>query len=129
MTIEQYTEELKQIQSYLEIEVSDNPEEYAERIRTLAVYMARSGQMLADAKRLYNEKMHSEMLQLIRQLTKEHGVSMGVQNALAKACASEEQYLVDWCERVNRSCTHQIEAMRSLLSMEKEQLRIAKTGY
>lgn len=129
MTIEQYTEELKQIQQYLEIEVSDNPEEYAERIRTLAVYMARSGQMLADAKRLYNEKMHSEMIQLIRQLTKEHGVSMGVQNALAKACASEEQHLVDWCERVNKSCTHQIEAMRSLLSMEKEQLRIAKTGY
>ena len=129
MTIEQYTEELQQIQSYLEIEVSDNSEEYAERIRTLAVYMARSGQMLADAKRLYNEKMHSEMIQLIRQLTNQNGISNTVQNTLAKACASEEQYLVDWCERVNRSCTHQIEAMRSLLSMEKEQLRIAKTGY
>ena len=122
-------EELQQIQSFLEIEVSDNPEEYAERIRTLSVYMARSGQMLADAKRLYNEKMRSEMIQLVKQLANQNGISNTVQNTLAQACASEEQYLVDWCERVNRSCTHQIEAMRSLLSMEKEQLRIAKTGY
>ena len=114
MTIDQYTEELQQIQSYLEIEVSDNPEEYAERIRTLAVYMARSGQMLADAKRLYNEKMHSEMIQLIRQLANQNGVSMGVQNALAKACGADEQHLVDWCERVNKSCTHQIDALAAV---------------
>ena len=49
-------EELEKIQEFLEIDVSENPEELIERIKTLNVYMARSGRMLADAKQRLREK-------------------------------------------------------------------------
>jgi hypothetical protein len=52
-----------------------------------------------------------------------------VQNSLIDSLCKDEQYLVDWLERLNRAVTHQQEAMRSLLSYEKENLRISKTGY
>jgi hypothetical protein len=52
-----------------------------------------------------------------------------VQNTLADSLCREEQYLVDWIERLNRAVTHQQDALRSLISYEKEHLRISKTGY
>ena len=113
--MEELKKEAKDIQDYLEITCSDNPEEMVERIKDLSVYMARSGEMLAKAKYLYNQRTTAEITKTII--------------AIAKAIAQEEQYLVDWLERINRCCTHQIEALRSLLSYEKENLRITKTGY
>ncbi len=122
-------EEAKQIQDYLEIECSNNPEEIQERISILNVYMARSGEMLAQAKKLYNQKVSSQIAETIIKIAKEQYLSATAQNALVKSIAEEEQFLVDWIERINRSCTHQVDALRSLLSYEKEQLRLRDTGY
>ncbi len=122
-------EEAKQIQEYLEITCSDNPEEIRSRISDLSVYMARSGEMLAQAKRDYNKKVSSEIANTIVKIAKEQFLSATAQNALVKSIAEDEQFLVDWLERINRTCTHQIDALRSLLSYEKEQLRLRETGY
>jgi len=127
--MEELKKEAKDIQDYLEITCSDNPEEMVERIKDLSVYMARSGEMLAKAKYLYNQRTTAEITNTIIAIAKEQYLSATAQNALVKAIAQEEQYLVDWLERINRTCTHQIEALRSLLSYEKENLRITKTGY
>ena len=127
--MEALKKEAKDIQNYLEISCSDNPEEMVERIKTLSVYLARSGEMLAKAKYLYNQRTTLEITKTIITIAKEQYLSATAQNALVKGIAQEEQFLVDWLERINRSCTHQIEALRSLLSYEKENLRIAKTGY
>lgn len=121
--------EAKQIQDYLEITCSNNAEELQDRISTLSVYMARSGEMLAQAKRLYNQKVTSEIGKTIIKIAKEQSLSATAQNALVKSIAEEEAFLVDWLERINRGCTHQIDACRSLLSYEKEQLRLRDTGY
>lgn len=121
--------EAQYIQDYLDITCSENPEEMAERIRVLSVYMARSGMMLADAKKLYNKKVASEIGETIIKIAKEQYLSATAQNKLVKAIAQDEQYLVDWLDRINRTCTHQIDALRSLLSYEKEQLRLRETGY
>lgn len=121
--------EARQIQDYLEISWGNNPEEIIDRISTLSVYMARTGEMLAEAKRLYNKKVTSEIGATIIKIAKEQFLSATAQNALVKSIAEEEQFLVDWIERMHRSCVHQIEALRSSLSFEKENLRIAKTGY
>lgn len=125
--IEKLKQEAQEIQSYLEIHTSDNPDEYTERIKALSVYMARSGQMLADAKRLYNNKVTSQIGETIIKIAKENCLSATAQNALVKSIAEEEQYVVDWLERINRTCYHQIEALRTLISMAKEELRIAKS--
>jgi len=115
------------MQSYLEINCSNSPEEIEERISTLNVYMARSGQMLADAKKLLRSKKTEQISQTIIKIAKESCLSATVQNALLDSICENESYLVDWTERVNRSCTHQIDSLRSLLSFEKEELRMTKS--
>jgi hypothetical protein len=121
--------EAGEIQSFSEITAGDNPQEIAERIGILGVYIARTGKMLADAKYHLNAKRRDETMQLIEQTLADKKLSARVQNSLVDSICKNEQYLVDWIERLNRAVTHQQEAMRSLLSYEKEYLRISKTGY
>ncbi|MDR2139567.1 MAG: hypothetical protein LBP50_08470 [Tannerella sp.] len=121
--------EAKEIQSYCEITPGDNPQEIAERITSLGVYIARTGKMLADAKYHLNKKMRDDTLQLIEQVIEDKKLSAKVQNALIDSICRQERYLVDWIERLNRAATHQQDALRSILSYEKENMRISKTGY
>lgn len=112
-------DEAKEIQEYLQITCSNNPEEMIERMTNLMVYMARSGEMLAEAKTLLRKKKTSEINNTIIAIAKQSHLSGRVQNALLESICEEESYMVDWIERINRTCTHQIDALRSLLSYEK----------
>lgn len=123
-------EEAQQIQDYLEILCGGTPEEVLVRIATISVYMARTSQMLADAKKIVSELKRSGVAkQVIGMLGRGIPLSATTQKAIIDGLAVDEQYMVDWIERLNRTCTHQIDALRSVLSYEKEQLRITKTGY
>lgn len=124
--IDKMKKELEKIQEFLEVDVSENPEELIERIKTLNVYMARSGRMLADAKQRLREKKASEISKTILEIAKQNFLSAKAQNALVDSIAQEENFLVDWAERINKACTHQVDALRSLLSYEKEQLRLTQ---
>ena len=46
-----------------------------------------------------------------------------------RSIAEDESYLVDRLDRLNAACTHQLDALRTLLSYEKEAMRLNKTGY
>ena len=127
--MENLLKEADGIQGYLEIECSENPAEVMERIHTLSVFMARSGNMLAEAKRIYRRKISSEIATTIINIAKENYLSATAQNALVSAIGEDEAFLVDKLERIHRSCIHQIDALRSILSYEKENMRITKTGY
>lgn len=126
---EQIEKEAQEIQSYLEIECSDNPEEILERLKRINVYQARSGYMLAEAKKKYRQKRASEISEMIIAIAKENYLSAKAQNALVESIAQDEAYLVDWLERVNATCSHQQDVLRSILSFEKENLRLNNTGY
>ncbi len=115
--------EAEQIQGYLEITCSEQPEEILERLRTLSVYCARSGNMLAQAKKLLNEKMNRSIMNIIRKHAKDAFMSAKIQNSLIDSLCPDENYLVDMLERANRSTVHQIDVLRSMLSYEKEQMR------
>jgi hypothetical protein len=117
------------IQAYSEITPSDNPQEIAERIISLGVYIARTGKMLADAKYHLNAKRRDETVKLVEQILSDNKLSAKVQNSLVDGLCRDERYLVDRIERLNAAVTHQQDAMRSLLSYEREHLRISKTGY
>ena len=122
-------EEAQKIQDYLEISCSNEPEEIKQRISDLQVFLARSGNMLAEAKKELRKKKTSEISKTIIDIAKTQFLSSKAQNALVDSIAEDEAFLVDWLERINRSCTHQIDALRSLLSYEKESLRLNNTGY
>lgn len=126
---EKIEKEVSEMQSYLEIECSDNPEEVLERLKRINVYQARSGYMLAEAKKMYRQKRANEISEIIVAIAKENYLSAKAQNALVESAAQDEAYLVDWLERVNATCSHQQDALRSILSYEKEQLKLNNTGY
>ncbi len=127
MNTDDIKKEADEIQNYLDIVVSDVPEEIQERISTLMSYMSRSGNMLAVVKKILRAKKTTEINKTIISIAKTGHLSATVQNALLDSICEDEAYLVDWIERINRGCVHQIDGLRSLLSYEKENLRLEKT--
>jgi hypothetical protein len=122
--------EVQEIQDYLEITCSGEPQEILVRIADISVYLARTSQLLADAKKDVSRIKRSAIVkEVIEPLTSNIALSATTQKAIIDGIAIDEQHLVDWIERINRTCVHQIDALRSMLSYEKEQLRITKTGY
>ena len=122
-------QEIKEISDYLNITCSNNPQEIQERISTIMVYMIRTGEMLADAKKMLRRKKSDEIQNTIIQIAKENCLSAKIQNALLESIAEDEAFLVDRLDRLNASCVHQLDALRTLLSYEKEALRLNKAGY
>lgn len=122
-------EEAQQIQDYLDITCSENPEEVLERIRAIMPYISRTAFMLAEAKKALRRKKASEISNTIINIAKEQCLSAKVQNTLIDSIAEDEAYFVDWLDRLNAAATHQVDALRSILSFERENLRITKTGY
>lgn len=128
-TTEQLHAEATTMQRYLEELCPADPAQINERIRTLQVYMARSGEMLAQAKELLNRKRSQEIAQTIVKIAREGHLSAKAQNVLVDSLAAEESFLVDWIDRINATCTHQADHTRSLLTYEREQMRLLRTGY
>ena len=128
MDIEGIRNEAQQIQEFLEITMSDNPQEVIERGNDLQVYMARTGKLLADAKYMLNDQKRHETMDIIRDFIIDQKLSAKVQNALIDGLCKEEQYLVDWIDRLNAACTHQLDWCRSVNSKNKEEMRLTNIG-
>jgi hypothetical protein len=121
-------EEAQKIQDFLEITMSDNPAEVVERGNDLVVYISRTGKMLADAKLILNESLKNETMQTIKDFIIDKKLSAKVQNALIDGLCREQKYMVDWIERLNATCTHQLDWCRSLVSKNKEEMKYNNIG-
>lgn len=122
-------EEARQISSYLQTTCQGNPQEIQQRIADTMVYVARTGEMLATAKRMLRRRKSEEIQNTILTIARENCLSAKVQNALLDSIAEEEAFLVDSLDRLNAAATHQLDALRTLLSYEREGLRLNRTGY
>jgi hypothetical protein len=119
-------EECKEMQSYLEQRPSDDPNELTDRLAMLSVYMARSGDMLAQAKFIQDDlrsKVFEEKSYEISTL------SPTIANKLIECKTGECNYLVNWLDRINRSCVHQADSLRTIFSYVKENLKMTRKGY
>ena len=121
--------EAKEISGYLQTTLQGSPEEIQQRIADTMVYVARTGEMLAEAKRMLRRRKSEEIQNTIIAIARENCLSAKVQNALLDSIAEEEAFLVDTLDRLNATATHQLDALRTLLSYEREGLRLNKTGY
>lgn len=122
-------EEAKIISDYLQTTCQGNPQEIQQRMADTMVYVARTGEMLATAKRLLRRRKSEEIQNTILRIARENCLSAKVQNALLDSIAEEEAFLVDTLDRLNAAATHQLDALRTLLSYEREGMRLNKTGY
>lgn len=124
--IESIAEELAVIDSYLNITMSEDVQEAVLRGNDLAVYIARSGKLLADAKYYLNGKKKSEVFDTLRETASRAGATSKAVNAIIDSLCKDEQYLVDWADRVNRACVHNIDWCRTIVSKQKEEMRLAR---
>lgn len=126
---DQIATELASIDSFLNITMSEQAQEAVIRGNDLAVYIARTGKLLADAKYHLNAKTKDEVFDTLRDTAKCAGATSKAVNAIIDSLCKEERYLVDWCERLNRTATHQIEWCRTLISKAKEEMRLTPQMY
>lgn len=119
--------ELKAIQDFIELNISDD-EITAVQIRgnELNAYLARSGKLLADAKYHRDEKLKDSVLDNLKEILK---LSATTANKFIDSLCKEENYLVNWADRINRTTTHQLDWCRSVLSKQKEELRQSQYSW
>lgn len=126
---DQIATELASIDSFLNITMSEQAQEAVIRGNDLAVYIARTGKLLADAKYHLNTRLKDEVFETLRETAKRAGATSKAVNTIIDSLCKEERYLVDWCERLNRTATHQIEWCRTLISKAKEEMRLTPQMY
>lgn len=112
--------ELEEIQTFLEVTQSEDITEAIYRGNELAVYMARSGKLLADAKIHRDEKLNSEVMQNIKKLI---SLPASLANKFIDTLTRDENHLVNWADRVNASCSRQLEWCRTIISKGKAEMQ------
>lgn len=118
-SVENIKSELQEIQSFLEITMSEDANEAVLRGNDLAVYMARTGKLVADSKIHKEQKLRSEMIQEYKKLV-ELPASVAVK--YTDTLVENETYLLTWATRLNASCTHQLDWCRTIISKAKAEM-------
>lgn len=110
-----------EIQAFFETPYdADNGNAVVERAQKIEGYMATSSKMLADAKYHYNSVFESGFMEAIKDNVK---VSASTLNKYLDSLCKDYQYLVDWTERLNRTCSHQLDFSRTIISKLKAEMR------
>ena len=112
--------ELITIQDFLEIEMSEDANEAVFRGNTLAVYMARTGKLLADSKIHKDRKLRSDIVSEIKKIV---ALPPSVAVKFTDTLVENENYLLTWATRLNASCTHQLDWCRTLISKAKAEMQ------
>jgi uncharacterized protein YicC (UPF0701 family) len=128
-TVTDLYKEAEAIQSFLDITMSEQVEEALERGNTLACYISRTGKMVADAKYHHNTKLSSAVISILKDTAQSAGATSKAVNALIDSSCADERYLVDWLDRLNRTATHQLDWVRTVISKAKaEMMSIRQIG-
>ena len=81
------SKELAAIDAFLNITMSEDVQEAVLRGNDLAVYIARTGKLLADAKYHLNVKKKSEVFDTLRETASRAGATSKAVNAIIDSCA------------------------------------------
>lgn len=116
--IDQLEQEAKKIDEFLNITCSEEPTEALNRGNDLLVYLARTGKMLADAKYWQDNAINNSILQKLKD---QLNLSPALFKKFVDTSTIRENYLVNWIDRLNRTCVHQIDFLRTVVSFAKNQ--------
>lgn len=124
--IETLINEARHIQDLLEKECSGEINDMMDRLSKLNVYMARSGEMLAIAVQLQDRAInaaYSRYEDTIRNMP------ASIADKFIKSHCANENAAVKWLDRINATCKHQSDNLRTQISFAKEQLSLERRGY
>lgn len=109
------------MQAYLELKPGSEPNDLIERAENLAVLMAKSGQCLADARYIQDMVVNGAIMEALQKAYEEK-LSPSTINKFVTTAARDNNHLVNWLDRINATATHQIDAIRSILSYRKTEM-------
>jgi hypothetical protein len=118
LSLDNLEQEAKQIDEFLNITCSEEPTEALERGNDLLVYLARTGKMLADAKYWQDEAVQNSIIQKLKE---QLDLSPMIFKKFLDTSIKRENYLVNWIDRMNSACVHQIDFLRTVVSYAKNQ--------
>lgn len=117
--LEKIQEELAEMQSFLEQPVTESATDLTTRLEVLMQHMARSGKLKSDAEYHYNGVMSSSIIDALKTAV---NLTPSTLNKYVDSLCKDYKQMVVWSDRVNRSCTHQIDATRTLISYAKSEM-------
>lgn len=124
--IAEIEKECKEIQDFLEIEPSESTDELVARLTHINIYLARSGYLLAEAKKMQDKAIQSVYQNYMEALVK---MPSNTAKQFITSYVADVNYIVVWLDRLNRSCVHQGDNIRTQISFAKEELKLVKSGY
>lgn len=90
--IDKIAKELEAIDSFLNITMSEEVQEAVLRGNDLAVYIARTGKLLADAKYHLNGKKKSEVFDTLQDTAKAVPTNRPVCQSLLRSCSRADRF-------------------------------------
>lgn len=120
---EQLKDTAAKMQAYLEEKSGSEPNELIERLENLQVMVAKSGNMLADAKYYLDQRKNDSITQALKEAMAGDW-SITIIHKKIDALCKDENYLVNLLDRINRSATHQIDAIRTMISYRKTEMQL-----
>lgn len=120
--------EMETMQSFLEEPYSDEPTDIHNRIIITGTLLARSAFLLIYCDGVLRKKKRDVIMETVLALARDAKLSAKMQYDLLESLCEEEMFLAAWSERIHRTCTHQGDHLRTLLSYAKEQLRLGPYG-
>lgn len=119
--IEEIRREARDIQDLLECLNDADINAMIGRLDQLGVYYARSGELLSEVIGMRDTaiaKIFHDEKEVIA------GLSASLANKLVYSSASELNALAKWLDRINAACKHQCDGLRTMISFEKERLKL-----
>lgn len=120
---EQLKETAVKMQAYLEEKPGSEPNDLIDRLENLQVLIAKSGAYLADAKYHLDQRKNDSITQALKEAMAGDW-SITIIHKKIDALCKDENYLVNWFDRINRSGTHQLDAVRTILSYRKTEMQL-----
>lgn len=119
--LEQIRKEARDIQDLLECLNDTDINAMLGRLDQLGVYYARSGELLSEVVGMRDAAVaklfHDEREAIL-------SLSPSLAAKLVNSSASELNSLEKWLDRINASCRHQCDNLRTMISYEKERMRL-----
>lgn len=120
---DQLKETAAKMQAFLERELPSEPNDLIEALNLVDILMAKSGQMLADAKYYKDTVVNSAIMQAIKEAYNEK-LSASTINKYVESVARDQAYLVNWIDRINATATHHKDSIRTIISYRKKELEL-----
>lgn len=114
------------MQRFLEETPANDPNVLSDRLTNVNIYLARSGQLLAQVKQIQDECTNDIFVAEKDDILK---MSATLAKQYISSFLSDVNYYVNWLDRLNRAFVHSGDNIRTQMSFLKEELRLNKSGY